>query len=220
MQDLEDYIIRNGQQLEVITIDDEYFKDAPTLLHYTKAMYYRLLAFRFLPEDLDRILYLDPDILVINPLRELYETDLTDYLYAAAYHDLISVKEINRIRLMPYEIEAYYNSGVLLMNLDLQRKSIEEKEIYDFVVKTEKTDNARSGYSKLFIFQKIKTLDEKLYNYDARYYRYYKLLDGEWDMDAVIKNTVIIHFCGKKSPGSEIIVAGSMPYTNIMRKWL
>ncbi|HOA41502.1 MAG: glycosyltransferase family 8 protein [Halanaerobiales bacterium] len=201
LQDLEDYIIRNGQQLEVITIDDEYFKDAPTLLHYTKAMYYRLLAFRFLPEDLDRILYLDPDILVINPLRELYETDLTDYLYAAAYHDLISVKEINRIRLMPYEIEAYYNSGVLLMNLDLQRKSIEEKEIYDFVVKNRKKlimpdqDILNCLYSK-----KIKTLDEKLYNYDARYYRYYKLLDGEWDMDAVIKNTVIIHFCGKKKP--------------------
>jgi len=34
-------------------------------------MYYRLLAFKFLPEELDRILYLDPDILVINPIDEL-----------------------------------------------------------------------------------------------------------------------------------------------------
>ena len=48
--------------------------------------------------------------------------------------------------------------------------------------------------------KQIKSLDEKLYNYDARYYRYYKFMDDEWDMDRVIKDTVIIHFCGKKKP--------------------
>ena len=54
---------------------------------------------------MERILYLDPDILVINPLRELYEKDLTDHLYAAAYHDLIAVKEINRNRINAWDIE-------------------------------------------------------------------------------------------------------------------
>ena len=98
-------------------VEDHVFADAPVLLHYTKEMYYRLLAFKLLPEELDRILYLDPDMLVLNPVREFYNTDLEGYLYAAAYHDKISVKELNRIRLMPYEIRNYYNSGVLLMNL-------------------------------------------------------------------------------------------------------
>ena len=28
----------------------------------------------------------------------------------------------------------------------------------------------------------------------------YKFMDDEWDMDRVIKDTVIIHFCGKKKP--------------------
>jgi len=201
IKDLEEYIARDGHKLEVVYLDDEYFKDAPTLLHYTRAMYYRLLAFKFLPQDMDRILYLDPDTLVINPLRELYETDLTGYLYAAAYHDLIAVKEINRIRLMPYEIDAYYNSGILLMNLDLQRQVIDEKEIFEFVEKNHRKlimpdqDILNCLYSK-----QIKTLDEKLYNYDARYYRYYKFMDDEWDMDRVIRATVIIHFCGKKKP--------------------
>jgi lipopolysaccharide biosynthesis glycosyltransferase len=57
-------------------------------------MYYRLLAYKFLPPDLERILYLDPDILVINPIRELYETDIDGYLYAAAYHDMLPISGI------------------------------------------------------------------------------------------------------------------------------
>src|SRR5690606_20106481 len=116
-------------------------------------------------------------------------------------HDLIAVKEINRIRLMPYDIDAYYNSGVLLMNLELQRQIINEKKIFEFVEKNHKKlimpdqDILNCLYSK-----QIKSLDEKLYNYDAMYYRYYKFMDDEWDMDRVIKDTVIIHFCGKKKP--------------------
>lgn len=200
--DLEKYVESHGSRLLVVPIDDGFFANAPVLSRYPKEMYYRLLAFKFLPQDLDRILYLDPDILVINPIRELYDTDLDGYLYAAAYHDLITVKEINRIRLSPYEIKAYYNSGVLLMNLELQRQEIDEQEIVRFVEANRTKlilpdqDVLNALYSK-----RIKTLDEKLYNYDARFYQYYKLMSNRlWDMDHVIRNTVILHFCGKKKP--------------------
>lgn len=203
LKDLEKYIKMHGNQLEVICIEDDYFRNAPILLHYTKGMYYRLLAFRFLPQKIDRILYLDPDILVINPLRDLYDMDLKEYLYAAAYHDVISIKEINKIRLYPYEIDAYYNSGVLLMNLKLQRQLIDEGAIYQFVEKIHRLkliipdqDILNALYSK-----KIKSLDDKIYNYDVRYYRYYKIFsNGICDMDYVIRNTVVLHFCGKKKP--------------------
>jgi lipopolysaccharide biosynthesis glycosyltransferase len=49
--------------------------------------------------------------------------------------------------------------------------------------------------------KQIKNLDEKFYNYDARYFSYYKLTsNGYWHMEHVIRNTVILHFCGKKKP--------------------
>ena len=88
------------------------------------------------------------------------------------------------------------------MNLKLQRQRIDAQTIFDFVEKNRSKlimpdqDVLNALYSK-----QIKTLDEKLYNYDVRYYRYYKLMSGGvWDMDRVIKNTVILHFCGKKKP--------------------
>ncbi len=202
VEDLHNFIKSHGSHMINITIQPGCFSDAPILLHYTKEMYYRLLAFKFLPPDIDRIIYLDPDILVINRIRTLYETDIKGSLYAAAYHNVISIKEINKLRLNAYDIDAYYNSGVLLMNLDLQRKQVEEKVIYDFVEKNRAKlimpdqDILNALYAK-----KIKSLDEKLYNYDARYYRYYKLVsNGLWDMEHVIRNTVFIHFCGKKKP--------------------
>lgn len=202
LEDLDLFIRNDGSQLEVIGIDDSYFKDAPTLLHYTKAMYYRLLAFEFLPKELDRILYLDPDILVINPVRELYETDMDSYLYAAAYHDHVMVKGVNKVRLNHYEMDAYYNSGVLLMNLELQREWIDKNTIFEFVEKNRaKLIMPDQDVINILYSKQIKSLDEKLYNYDVRYYNYYKIKNGGiCDMDFIFRNTVILHFCGKKKP--------------------
>ena len=202
IRDLRRYVEGKGHQLHSIRIGSDVFHDAPVLPHYTKEMYYRLLAFKFLPEEMERILYLDPDILVINSVEELYKMDLDGYLYAAAYHDLPPVKEINKIRLNQYEMDAYYNSGVLLMNLELQRRLIDEREIFDFVRENRAKlimpdqDIMNALYSK-----RIKTLDEVIYNYDVRYYSLYKLRSGgEYDMDFIFKNTVFLHFCGKKKP--------------------
>ncbi|QFK70487.1 glycosyltransferase family 8 protein [Pradoshia sp. D12] len=199
---LEQFVHRNGSELISVQVDDGHFQDAPVLMHYTKEMYYRLLAFKFLPKNLDRILYLDPDILVLNSVDDLYEMDLGNNLFAAACHNKISVKGINQIRLSPYEIDAYYNSGVLLMNLKEQRKVINEDEIFKFVEENKKKlilpdqDILNALYSKY-----IKNLEETIYNYDARYYNYYKLMSNhKMDMDYVIHHTVFLHFCGKKKP--------------------
>lgn len=88
------------------------------------------------------------------------------------------------------------------MNLNEIRKCIDENEIFDFVEENKSKlimpdqDILNALYSK-----NIKSIDEKLYNYDVRFYRYYKLMTrGLWDMDHVIRNTVILHFCGKKKP--------------------
>ena len=67
-------------------MEEQLFADAPTTKQYPREMYYRLLAGTVLPRQLNRILYLDPDILVINPLRPLWELDLGTHLFAAAAH--------------------------------------------------------------------------------------------------------------------------------------
>ncbi|MBY7145045.1 glycosyltransferase family 8 protein [Virgibacillus sp. NKC19-3] len=202
LSDINQYIVERGHRLVVITVTNDYFQAAPVVKHYTKEMYYRLLAFQFLPSDLDKIVYLDPDILVINEIRTLYDIDISGYLYAAAYHEVASATEINKLRLKPYDMDAYYNSGVLVMNLNLQREKIKEQEIFNYVEEHKKRllypdqDIINALYS-----QDIKNLDEVIYNYDPRYYRFYKAVSsGRKDVDYVIHNTCFIHYRGKKKP--------------------
>lgn len=165
-------------------------------------MYYRLLAPFFLPDDLHRILYLDPDILVINPLRPLWETDMKGNLFAGAAHTGKTelANNINQLRLGTDH--PYFNSGVLLMDLDRGRKEISADAIFDYTRKHAKelllpdqdVLNAMYG-SRTF------EIDDSLWNYDARNYNNYLLRSmGGYDMDWVMANTVILHFCGKSKP--------------------
>ena len=54
-----------------------------------------------LPEGISRIIYLDPDTLVINPLRPLWETDMEGCMFAAAAHTGKTelANNVNRLRL-------------------------------------------------------------------------------------------------------------------------
>ena len=132
-------------------------------------MYYRLLASRLLPDTLDRVLYLDPDILVLNPLRPLWETDLEGNLFAAAAHTGKTelANSVNRMRLNSGS--DYYNSGVLLMDLAAARREIDPEEIFRYVAEHKKElllpdqDLLNALYGR-----RILPLDDALWNYDAR----------------------------------------------------
>lgn len=50
------------------------FKDTPVKRYYSQEMFYRLLAGEILPKTVDRVLYLDPDILIINSISRLPRT--------------------------------------------------------------------------------------------------------------------------------------------------
>ena len=168
-------------------------------------MYYRLLAAELLPRSLDRVLYLDPDILVINPVRALYDTDLEGDLMAAATHTglLAGITDpVNRLRLENYEAEAYYNSGVLVMDLSAMRREVRPGDIFDYarehadILLLPDQDVLNGLYGG-----QILGVDDSLWNYDARRFdRYLLLSQGERDMDWVMDHTAILHFCGKRKP--------------------
>ncbi|MGT2847081.1 glycosyltransferase family 8 protein [Streptococcus massiliensis] len=187
-----------------LVIGEKDFEDAPTTDRYPETIYYRLLAHEYLPVDLNRILYLDADILCLNDIRPLYELNMGEMLYAAASH----VKNegvtdtINKLRLQNFEAESYYNSGVLLMNLPAIRKLVKRKDILNYIERNshilflpdQDVLNALYGHFT------IQVADE-LYNYDARYdMLYYMRGKGSWDLDWVIEHTVFLHFCGRDKP--------------------
>ena len=90
-----------GYTFSPVHVDSSFFLNAPVSKQYPQEMYDRLLAAQLLPQDLKKIIYLDPDILIINPLRPLWEKDLSGKLFAAAAHSGKTelVHTVNRVRL-------------------------------------------------------------------------------------------------------------------------
>lgn len=185
-----------------IKANDDLFSSAKTTDRYPKEMYFRLLAGNLLPENLSKILYIDPDILVINSLTNLWNIDISDYLFAAASHTGKTdvANNVNKIRLGTDT--DYYNSGLLLINLDKARKEIVAEEIFSYADENYKNlllpdqDILNALYG-----DRVLPLDDAIYNYDARNYSSYLLRSkGEEDLEWVMENTVVLHFCGRDKP--------------------
>ncbi|UUX34296.1 glycosyltransferase family 8 protein [Fundicoccus culcitae] len=196
------------QKLEMnyfpVVIGDTAFSKAPVTDRWPESIYYRLLAHDYLPEDLSSIIYFDADILVINSILPLTELDMTDYLYAAASHKQLTelTNYVNRIRLNTYDAEGYYNSGILVMNLDNIRQHVKAEDIFTYISENRlklflpDQDVLNALYS-----DRILSIPDEVYNFDARRQLIYELIsEGEWTMDWVIDHTIVLHFCGKDKP--------------------
>lgn len=111
-----EYILLKGR-MEGVYIDPR----------YTEAASLRLLLPELLPE-LDRILYLDCDIVVRQDLVQLWEkTDLADNYLAAIYEAAIE-GQAERFRALGCDPAKYFNSGFLLMNLaQMREEKVSEK---------------------------------------------------------------------------------------------
>lgn len=86
----------------------------------------RLFCAGVLPAQVQRALYLDCDTVVLRPLDKLWNTDLHGkpagmVMEPTVYTEIKAAVDLK-------QEEAYYNSGVILMDLDLWRKeNLEEK---------------------------------------------------------------------------------------------
>lgn len=95
----------------------------------TRTTYYRLFLAEILPQELDKVLYLDGDVIVRHSLLPLWNTNIEEKAVAAAY-DCSSgrIEYYNRLK-YPFEL-GYFNAGVLLINLKYWR---EHQVLNDFI---------------------------------------------------------------------------------------
>lgn len=101
--------------------------------YYTVSIYFRLFIASMFPQY-HKAIYLDADIAVNGDISKLYEIPLGQNLVGAVSDDIIASCRDFRLYAeeavgVPYQ--RYFNSGVLLMNLDqLRLCRIEQKFIY------------------------------------------------------------------------------------------
>lgn len=194
-------------QVIPIKLPDNFGEEFPVLRHLTREAYFRIFAPWYLPEDIDKILYLDPDITIIGKIDGLYNIDLSKSFFAGASHGIPVSQFINRIRLRMCRASQYINSGVLLMNPVNIRHERNIGEILKYIDRHGNKlyfadqDVINGIYSKKIVY-----FSALQYNLDENFYKLYNRTHSaanRIDFSWVRKNTSIIHYCGKNKPWKE-----------------
>lgn len=117
------YFETHGCSFRILNIDPQIFQRFPRHDHFTHATYYRIVS-PYLLCDVNRAIYLDVDIVGLTDIADLQEFDLQGNPLAAVEnpgfdrHHALSMEPDSR----------YFNSGVLLMDLDLLRSRYTEDD--------------------------------------------------------------------------------------------
>ena len=189
-----------------IGVDPEMFAGFPESRRYPQQIYYRLAAPLLLPEDMERILYLDVDLVVINSLRELYEMDFEGNYYIACSHVKEILTKVNQVRLGVEEDVPYINTGVMLMNLPLLRENLTLEQISETAERKMRTFLLPDqDLLTLMHGEHIKLVDTMRYNLSDRILAIHNVnpWNRKLDLDWVKQNAVVVHYCGKNKPWKE-----------------
>ncbi len=94
----------------------------------TNATYYRLLMGHFLPQFLERVIYLDCDMLICGDISALWEMPLGEAVVGGVMDPGFTQQEV--LGLAPSD--PYFNAGMLVVDLNRWRQDDIGKETLDF----------------------------------------------------------------------------------------
>lgn len=119
-------------ELQFLSIGEDAFRDAPLhtqaggVTHVTLATYYRLLLPSLLP-DVDKVIYLDGDLVCRSSLAELYGQDMgQDWV-----RGVVDIDE--RSHAQRLGLEHYVCAGVILVNLRAWREQGVQEQCMEFL---------------------------------------------------------------------------------------
>ena len=177
---------KNNIKISIIQADNSYSKLDVTHPYVTKSSLQKFSIPKLISEN--KVLYLDTDVVVKSSLESLFLTDITNQ-YAGVISDLIAMYQGNdHIRLGQ---ELYFNSGVMLLNLEKMRKDNISSELLKYKQSETIHKYMDQDAFNIIFNDNVKYLDLK-YNYFPIYvYQTFKELKN-------IKLPYIIHYAGEK----------------------
>lgn len=208
-----------GNEVIYYMVDSDFLKNYPIKEnHISLVGYYRLFLENLLPEKISRVLYLDCDLVITGSLKEIWETDISNYA-VGCIEDMWSGKANNYVRLNYDASFSYFNSGVLLINVDYWRKIGFEKKAIQFII----------DHAKELVFFDQDILNALLYDQKKLLPLKYNLQDGFYrvkqrmnrhtieELDKAIEQPIVIHYTGGKKPWNYM---SAHPYKNAYFKYL
>lgn len=201
----------NKQDLDInyLRVNDALFDNAPIYEYFSKETYFRLVAHTLLPENMDRIMWIDGDIIIKKPLDPFYFQDFENKMFIAC-EDMLNGhnQEIHKKFNMPESI-LYFSAGVMLYNLNEMRKNMNIEDIFRFIDENkEKIEIVDQDVLNGMYFSNAKVLENDFtYNFFAGYITPYNYKEK-------LEEIAILHYCGGWKPWKE-----KYPYYGFEEFW-
>ncbi len=161
--------------------------------YWTVDMYLRVLSFKYLPKEMDKILYVDVDTLAMGDIAEVYKPDIQNYVLSARREpwrfEYDKIKNSCKDNNFDHD---YFSSGVLLFNLKKIREVWSEEKIFSLI------KSLKLYFPDQDLLNKLCSKDDVLFMPDNHnYYNVYLMKDYD-----EIRRTapIILHYPGKNKP--------------------
>lgn len=198
---ISNFLKKKKHLCEFILIDETQIRNAPINGHISLATYYRILIPEVLDLKIKKALFLDSDMIVLENIEELWEENVDNYPIAATLEHVSAEYKTN---LGMAHTSAYFNAGVLLMNLEKWRNENRSRRIIEYI---------KQNYIKLLTWDQDalniafennwKQLPPK-WNVGHNFFKKESLHEyfdlSEFEYNQVKKKPSIIHFSGSLKP--------------------
>lgn len=201
-------------EINFINVSEKNFNNVYLSGHVSKAAYFRLALADILPDNIEKVLYLDVDLLVCDNIKNLWNTDLENLPLGAVpdYGIMASSRLCDQkesVIGLPVG-EKYFNSGVLIINLKKWREEKYFLKILEIINNNKFPHHDQDALNKLFMY-KWKTLDLRWNVIPPVFNLFPKILfNNKYRKTALNakKNPGIIHYAGRYKPWEFIVHNG------------
>lgn len=185
MELMEKFVSDNNSVVEYIHIDVEKYKVFQWKERFSVETYFRLELQDILPEEIERVLYLDGDMIVCSDIEELYHMDFEDkYLIACGFSPRC-------------ERGDEFNAGMILFDMKKMRKDITFEKYVDLAEKLNGNFYQDQGLlNEMFGDTGTRYVSKQKYNFTCSFYRKFKNEIVKETPDFTLDDIVIMHYAG------------------------
>ena len=193
IENISSFIRQYHADIRLYHVDYDIFRNL-NFGSYSIETFYRILAYKILPVDIHRALWLDSDIIVRKSLLHFYYQDF-EHMSIVACPDGNRYSKYHFTNQLKHKLGLdsdyiYFNSGVILFNFDKIRSNVDGERIREII----------EQYSDKWIFPDQDILNI-LYAGDVKYndnsiYNFQTLQIGDTD----ITDVAILHYAGTRKP--------------------
>lgn len=171
-----------GCALTLYKINVNIFKNMQVKENLPISMYFRLIIPQVLHPFINKVLYLDADIICINKLSDIFSYNLKNKIAGVINHAYID-PYVSSLSLN--NTEYYFNSGVMLINTEEWKSN---KILEKFLIKINESNYKYPDQDVLNIL-----LENKILYLDGKYNRFIENVRKN-------DNTTLIHYTGTPKP--------------------